>query len=628
MPPQHQEPQPADKVLQDAATFRAVLDGASEAIFVTDSVKGKILDVNQTACKRLGYSRDELLAMTVQSIQVRYPIHDEKAWAQMASKIRDGEDPLTVRGAHQKKDGSTFPVEVTIDNTYVGKQEYFIVVARDISERVAEEESAARFRAVVDNASEALFVIDPDTKKFVDTNETACKRLGYSKEELLTLGPAGIEVKFPLHTDEEWTKHIQSVKASGKPFIAGGNHRRKDGSTFPVEVSVSVEHFGERDYMLAVARDITERTHSEEALRESEARWRALTESSPDHVMLVDLDTNLIFINQTVPDLSVEGVIGTNMYDYIPEDQQGIVASCLKRVRQTGEPDTYETRYEDAEGNTRFFEASVGAVTESDKVIAFAINARDVTERLQAERTLRETEKMRSVGQLATGVAHNINNALTAILGYVQVLQRDVGDSEKAQQQLKIIESTSRDAAKIVRRIQSFSRDSTGLELGKIDVNEVAQDALDMSSPTWEKRPQGKKINAKLDLSSEALKVSGNPSELREVLLNITLNAVEAMPDGGDILISTNKGSHNRALIEISDTGAGISEETQKRIFEPFFTTKGELGTGLGLSVSYGIVRRHNGEITVASTPTSGTIFSIVLPLADPEAPDLPSRIT
>jgi signal transduction histidine kinase/ActR/RegA family two-component response regulator len=222
-------------------------------------------------------------------------------------------------------------------------------------------------------------------------------------------------------------------------------------------------------------------------------------------------------------------------------------------------------------------------------------------------------EKMAALGELSFGVAHNVNNTLTGILGRAQLLRR-TGDPDKISAGLDLIIKSADDGAQIIRRIQDFARKRPAREFEAISVADMLKDVCEMARPRWESRAECTAIRFALFADSQAF-VMGDPVELREVLVNVIYNAVDAMPTGGEIRLSAQE-VDDRVILKIIDTGTGMTPEVKSRLFDPFFTTKGKAGTGMGLAVSFGIIRRHNGSIEVESEPGRGTTFLIALPKA------------
>lgn len=225
-------------------------------------------------------------------------------------------------------------------------------------------------------------------------------------------------------------------------------------------------------------------------------------------------------------------------------------------------------------------------------------------------------QKMAALGELSFGVAHNVNNTLTGILGRAQLILRNSTDPSKVESGLELIIKSAEDGAHIIRRIQDFARQRPSREFETISVAELLKDACEMTRPRWESRSEFAPIRFALHADCQAF-VKGDPVELREVLVNMIYNAVDAMPSGGEVRVSTQE-TRERVVLCITDTGTGMSPETKQRLFDPFFTTKGKAGTGMGLAVSFGIIRRHEGSIEVDSEPGRGTTFRISLPNVTP----------
>lgn len=233
----------------------------------------------------------------------------------------------------------------------------------------------------------------------------------------------------------------------------------------------------------------------------------------------------------------------------------------------------------------------------------------------QAHDQIVQAEKLRALGEMASGVAHDFNNLLAVILGNIELLlhQLDYLAPEEVRERLKIIERSSEDAAETVRRIQEFTGVRRDKEFTSLSLSEVVQEVITITQPRWKDQAQSRGVQIELTTQlADVPPIFGNPSELREVLTNIIFNAVDAMPQGGRLTIST---SHQGEWVElrITDTGIGMTEEVKKRVFDPFFTTKGVSSSGLGMSVSYGIIKRHRGEILLESQAGKGTTFILRL---------------
>ena len=239
---------------------------------------------------------------------------------------------------------------------------------------------------------------------------------------------------------------------------------------------------------------------------------------------------------------------------------------------------------------------------------------RKAFEELRATQSqLVQSAKLNALGEMASGVAHDFNNMLAAILGRTQLMMTRVDDPEM-RRSLELIEQTAQDGAQTVRRIQEFTRVRMDEALDEVDLHRILLDVVELTRPSWQTqaKARGVTIDIVREFAPEA-RVSGNASELREVFTNLVLNAVDAMPGGGKLTLATRL-DDDRVVAEVTDTGHGMDDDTQARCFDPFFTTKATKGTGLGLSVAYGIVGRHRGSIATTSTPGKGTTFRLSFP--------------
>jgi PAS domain S-box-containing protein len=239
---------------------------------------------------------------------------------------------------------------------------------------------------------------------------------------------------------------------------------------------------------------------------------------------------------------------------------------------------------------------------------------RDITAQREVEAQLHQSEKLTALGQLAGGIAHDFNNLLQAILGYAQLMKQNPANLELVERSLSVVESAAMDGSETVRRIQTFARLRPEERFMPLNVNQVVEDALAITRPRWEEKVahDRRPLRQKLDLRARRV-IQGRSAALAEVMTNLILNAMDAMPDGGTLSIGT-RDTPDGVLITVADTGVGMPEPVRRRIFEPFFSTKGEKGSGLGLSMAYSIVHRHGGDIRVESEPGRGTTFSLSLP--------------
>ncbi|HKE58225.1 MAG TPA: ATP-binding protein, partial [Pyrinomonadaceae bacterium] len=259
----------------------------------------------------------------------------------------------------------------------------------------------------------------------------------------------------------------------------------------------------------------------------------------------------------------------------------------------------------------RDLEAHVSPLWREGEVDGLLVFLRDITERKRTQELVSQSDKLRAVGELAAGVAHNLNNSLTVIKGRAQLLQMNATD-KAALKSLSVINDAVEDGSKTLRRILDFARRDSAQEFGPVELGDLLSSSVEIARPKW----QGKSgVEVRIE-ANEPIYVNGDLAELREVVLNLIFNAVDAMPRGGLMEMGT-RVEPGTGCFWVADTGCGMPPETAARIFEPFFTTKGASGTGLGLSASHGIISRHQGEIIAVSEVGEGTRFEVRLPLSD-----------
>ncbi len=361
------------------------------------------------------------------------------------------------------------------------------------------------------------------------------------------------------------------------------------------------------------------RTHAA-AVKASEEKYRLLAEQVRDVIYALDRGGRFTYLNPKIEEMlgykpeELLGGYSTNVLT--PQSQRQAQEIFIKTARGKDPFSFYELDMV-KKGGSGIVRVEIGTVTVRDaagRVTGWQGIARNITERKQLEQQLLRAERLHALGEMSSGVAHDFNNILGAILGRAQLLRRAERD-EETQRGLEAIEKAALDGANTVRRLQHFTRKRREEEFFPVDLNQAIKDALAITEARW--KDEANLAGVTIEVATDYGKISpvmGNISELREVLTNMIFNAIEAMPEGGKLTFKTEEAS-GWVCLSVSDTGIGMSGDVKARIFDPFFTTKGVKGTGLGMSVSYGIIRGHNGEINVESHPGQGTTMLIKLPI-------------
>jgi len=384
---------------------------------------------------------------------------------------------------------------------------------------------------------------------------------------------------------------------------------------------------------------VRERAELQAKIEESENRLKTIFENVEVGLIKIGDDCGVLYANPEVKQyLNVTGDLqDMDICALFSASQAGMpvpqnCAGCVvKRCFESGKSIKCERAYKD-----RRFSVAITAIQESDGSVKQLVAVlMDVTEQRELQQQLIQSERIGVLGRMASGVAHDFNNILAAILGRTELMLLNSGNREGIEKGLRAIQAAAMDGADTVRRLQEF----TGVakqqrEFSELKVNDIIRDVVSMTEPRWKDQPQrdGIRINVSMDLNSRQI-IEGDASDLKEVLANMIFNAVDAMPNGGELSFETYD-EGNSVCISISDTGIGIPSEVIGSIFDPFFTSKGVGHTGLGLSVAYGIVSRHGGRIDVDSAHGKGATFIIRLPahveMAEGEeavvAPSVPAK--
>lgn len=415
-------------------------------------------------------------------------------------------------------------------------------------------------------------------------------------------------------TSEESTCVVERAIAEGRSVTI---EVTPDSLNRPILVSIEpvVDKAGAVTAAVCTARDLSELRKVQAVAREHQSLLTNILESARESIYAVDMDGCFKWCNSATLlalGLKREEFIGRRVIDLVYDADREMVDQKLKIALQ-GQAQTYEMRYFSGDERLRYARVDNSPLVVEGRTTGVLGIARDITEQKEERERAARADKLRALGQLASGVAHDFNNSLAAILGRAQLLRRQTQDDALVRN-LEIIQTAAEDAAATVRRIQTFARKSPAMEFEMLDVASLLNDAIEITRTRWENEARLRGLHYQVILEAESGQHTlGSASELREVFVNLIVNAVDAMPRGGKLSIDClHEGA--RLRLRFADTGTGMPEEVRQRIFDPFFTTKGVQGTGLGLSVSHSIIERHEGSISVASELGGGTVFMIDLP--------------
>jgi PAS domain S-box-containing protein len=481
------------------------------------------------------------------------------------------------------------------------------------------------------SANDVILLTDANGT-IVKANDRVTDVYGYSPDELC--GTSIQQLRAP-SSRPAFAAEWQMAMERGS-LIFESLHQRRDGSEFAVEVSTRRIVVEDKALQQGVIRDISERKRAERELSESEARFRRLVESAPYGILVVEPPLTLYANPEAVRMFGAAteaDLVGHSLLERaLPEEHESMQQRAWKIAGGEDSP-VVERRYLRCNGEVFWAAVSAAQIDYSQRP-AVLLFYRDITaakraeeEHTRLEEQLRQAQKMESVGRLAGGVAHDFNNYLTVINGYCEMLLGEPGVGPETRESLQEIGAAGARAASITQQLLAFSRKQIATPR-VLNLNRVVTDSGQLL-----RRLIGEDVEIVTRLHPHPGNVMADPLQLGQVLMNLAINARDAMPNGGQIVIETgqgeiDQGSASRSagryvLLSVADNGAGMSPEIQERVFEPFFTTKGAgMGTGLGLSTAYGIVRQAGGWIDVRSSLGAGSRFEIWLPVTDAVAED------
>ena len=512
----------------------------------------------------------------------------------------------------------------------------------DVTERKRAEAALRRsgdyFRALIETAAEIVAVGNADGS--LRYASPAVERVtGYTPREW-----ARMSVFDLLHPDDAGAVRERFGRLLAAPSAAASMElrlRHREGAWQVVEVSArNLLHDPSVGGIVYNARDVTARREGEEALRSRERHFRSLIEMGQDVITVLEGDGDVRFASPSVERVLGYGqdeLTGAYLFEYVhPDDVPSALEVFDRAIHAPGEPQWTEFRVRHRQGPWRTLETIATSLLHDPAVLGIVVNARDVTERKQAEEALRlsqqqflQAQKMEAVGRLAGGVAHDFNNLLTAIRGNAELLLLDIPADDTRREDVEEIRRAAERAAALTRQLLAFSRRQV-LQPRVLDLNAVVREMERML-----RRLIGEDVELVTRLEATHGEVRADPGQLEQVLLNLAVNARDAMPGGGTLTVDTRAAELEEELkrnypyvipgryvmLSVSDTGHGMDRETRERAFEPFFTTKpAGRGTGLGLSTVYGIVKQSGGFIWIDSEAGRGTTVRIYLPPVDEPA--------
>jgi two-component system cell cycle sensor histidine kinase/response regulator CckA len=611
--------------------FRSVAQSANDAIVSADS-RGDIISWNRGAQTMFGYREEEILGRPLTVLMPeRYRAGHRKGLERMRTTGEAHVIGKTVELHGLRKDGTEFPLELSLATWKTGHENFYSGIIRDITERKRAEEALKESnefnQQIIASAKQGIIVYDRELK-YVLWNPFMEEMVGLSADQVL--GKHCLEL-FPFLRDQGVYALLEralegeyatapninySIPLTGRTGWVSGQYGPFRNAT------------GEIIGVIGILSDITEQKRGEEALRQSEEQFRLLVATVKDYaIIMLDPAGHVVSWNEgaeRIKGYRADEIMGQHFSRFLPREdiEAGKPALALKIAVEQG---TYEeTGWRVRKDGTRFWaNVVITAIRDQAETLrGFSKVTRDITERKHLEEQLRQSQKMEAIGSLAGGIAHDFNNLLMVITGYSQLLLDRLDQGDPLRGDIKEIKQAGERAAGLTQQLLTFSRRQM-LTLEVLDLNAIVTGMGNML-----RRLIGENIHLVLRPEQALGMVKADRGQIEQVIMNLVVNARDAMSRGGQLTIETANVEMNETqasrhgnlkagayvMLAVTDTGCGMDVDTQARIFEPFFTTKEQgKGTGLGLSTVYGIINQSKGSIEVESEPGKGSTFTIYL---------------
>ena len=616
--------------------YRTLFEQSRDAIAIT-SQDGWQVDVNQAFVDLFGYERHEIM-----SLNARHLWADPKERAVWQKTLDSEKFVHDYPWLALRKGGEIRYCLVTssIREDEDGTIQYQSI-CRDVTERKRAEElllrSEEKYRLIFENSPLGVFHFDR-AGVITACNDNFVSIIGSSREHLI-----GFDAVRDAGDD--------AMAAAIRKSLSGGIGHYEDyyasvtsDKTTPMKCEFGPVYDREGCVVggIGIVEDITERKQAEDNLRESEEKYRNILETITDGYHEVDLEGNLTLVNDSLCEIlnySREELLGVNYREFMDPQNAKLIYSAYHEVFTTGRPNPgFNHQILRKDGTARDVSVSIALMKDSDgRPCGFRGIYRDITDRKLLEEQLRQAAKMEAIGQLAGGIAHDFNNLLTAMIGYSNMLMQEVPQTPRYQEKLAQIRRAAERAAALTQQLLAFGRKQV-LDTRLVNLNTIISDLEEML-----RRLIGENIEIVTLLDPDIGMIQADPGQIDQILMNLAVNARDAMPQGGRMAIETARvtldeeysRSHPEVaageyvMVSVIDTGRGMDDATVSHIFDPFFTTKEKgVGTGLGLSTVYGIVKQHQGHVSVYSEIGCGTVFKVYLPRRTESANLVPKQPT
>ena len=613
------------KLGESEEKYHQLFEKITDALTIVDAETLRFEDANQATLNLYGYSMEEFCKLTVEDISA-----EKEKTKKALGKMRDGEQgsrfvPIRYQ---QKKDGSVFPVEISSASFISGGRKKFIGSVRDISDRMGAQKellkTKARMKHLLVSSPAVIYASKPDNNSIIYISDNVMDKLGYHWIDFIEDPDFWINRIHPNDVKRFRQKTSELYEAGN--LIHEYLFKHADGSYRWIrdESRLIFDEHSQPIEVIGSWIDITETKNAEQALRQSEQRFRTLVESSPIGISIVQNDQ---FVYKNPAQRKIRHSLSQETFsdlikDIHPEDLDKVKTAYEKLVAGKTASIDIDIRFYPAagsyqKGNLRWAQCRATAITYGGKA-AFLLNIMDVTEAKELEQQLIIKNKMVSLGRVAAGIAHEIRNPLTGINSYMYTLNElcqsdaiELDDLKMMRRILDQIQTASNKIESVIKRVMDFSKPGAPKML-KTDINQALEEAIELSAATLRK----KGIKIERSLSPNLPDCYADLQLIEQVILNLVYNAAHAieMSSGLKLISVESYAANNTLFIRVSDSGPGVSLDIREKVFDPFFTTK-EDGSGIGLNIAQRIIADHNGSISLERSKWGGAEFTIRLPI-------------
>ena len=624
--------------MENEEKFQAITNSVRDAIILVDE-EAKVTYWNPAAEKTFGYTSKEAIGKNVHALIVPKAMRKEGK-ARIGKSVKafteTGIGYFTVGDVQvvgRCKDGSEFPAKLSISPIKLGGKWSAVGVVKDITDRKQDEqklrEAEKRYHALFNQAPLGVLVIDPQTAKPVEFNDLAHTQLGYSREEFSKLCVSDFEAK---EKPDEIHAHLaKMVREGGDEFET--KHRTKNGEIRNILVNTRAVELAGKPFLYCVFRDITEIRKVQEALMESETQYRQLVNAAQEGIWALDSNYRTVFVNPQMAKMlnyAQSEMVGKNLFQFLNKKCIEQAKQFLGRFKQ-GAKGHFDCDFGRKNGSRIYVSIAASVIGDDEgKPLGTLMMVSDITDRKilenkvynyskhlksmvelrtvqlkDANERLVKSERLAVIGELAGMIGHDLRNPLTGIKNAVYYLKKkDAFPTVQGKEMLEIIDKCVENSNKIINDLLDYSREIR-LERKEISIGRLLAEALAMVQV-----PEKVKVVSHLTDTTE---VNVDLDKLERVFINLIKNAIDAMPNGGTILIDS-KEANDYLEVSFADTGIGIPDEILPKLFSPLFTTKAQ-GMGFGLAICKRIIEAHGGTITVQTTKAKGTTFIVILPI-------------